>query len=158
MKQPVLFCRHTVHGLFPAHQGCPLEISFPSACPPARPLTAPQTWLFYTFPVCLPWISLIFGLIVLALVQIQGLGRHPALVRVVQPVLTGLAIGATLLKLSLMHAQQQRAPAAALNAAPDPTESANPAYLSGEQQQHRLSGRLRLAGEGGVCKCGRKWR
>ncbi|KAI7837872.1 hypothetical protein COHA_008359 [Chlorella ohadii] len=89
-----------------------------------------HTWLFYTFPVCLPWISLIFGLIVLALVQIQGLGRHPALVRVVQPVLTGLAIGATLLKLSLMHAQQQRAPAAALNAAPDPTESANPAYLS----------------------------
>lgn len=101
------------------------------ATPPAPPPSR-QTWLFYTFPVCLPWISLIFGLIVLGLVQIQGLGRHPALVRIVQPVLMGLAVGATLLKLSLMHVAQQRTPAAALDAVLDATESATPAYLSGE--------------------------
>lgn len=43
-----------------------------------------------------------------------------------------LAVGATLLKLSLMHAEQQRAPALTLDGRPDPAESANPAYLSGE--------------------------
>jgi hypothetical protein len=58
--------------------------------------------------VCLPWISLIFGAVVLGLVQIQRLGAHPAMIRVVQPVLTGLAVGATLLKLLLMRAAQQQ--------------------------------------------------
>lgn len=76
----------------------------------------------------------------LGLVQIQGLGRHPALVRIVQPVLMGLAVGATLLKLSLMHVAQQRTPAAGLDAALNPTESANPAYLSGEWREREEAG------------------
>lgn len=79
----------------------------PPLCP-ALPCPTLQTWLFYTTGVCLPWISLIFGAVVLGLVQVQRLGAHPALIRVVQPVLTGLAVGATLLKLLLMRAAQQQ--------------------------------------------------
>ena len=45
-----------------------------------------------------------FGGVVLALAQIQRLGGHPALQRVVQPVLTGVAVAATVLKLLLMSA------------------------------------------------------
>jgi len=65
--------------------------------------------------VCLPWISLIFGAIVLGLVQFQRLGAHPALTRVVQPVLTAVAISGALLKLFLMaraHERAAREPAA----------------------------------------------
>ena len=103
-----------------------------------------QTWLFYTTGVCLPWISLIFGAVVLGLVQIQRLGGHPAMIRVVQPVLTGLAVGATLLKLLLMRATQQQQnqgvlPAAAGGAGggagPDATSLP---YASGEPAALRM--------------------
>ncbi|EFN52920.1 hypothetical protein CHLNCDRAFT_138505 [Chlorella variabilis] len=69
-----------------------------------------QVALFYTTGVCLPWISLLFGATVLGLVQIQRLGSHPSLIRIVQPALTVVAVAATLLKLLLMRAQQGQAP------------------------------------------------
>ncbi|KAL4440260.1 hypothetical protein ABPG75_003261 [Micractinium tetrahymenae] len=78
-----------------------------------------QCWLFYSTGVCLPWISLLFGAVVLGLVQIQRLGSHPALTRVAQPVLTAVAVAATLVKLLLMHAAEREvARAAAAGGAP----------------------------------------
>ncbi len=59
--------------------------------------------------MCLPWISLLFGLVVLGLVQIQGLGGHPTMTRVVQTVLTALAVTVTVVKLLLVKSQQDKA-------------------------------------------------
>lgn len=93
---------------------------------PTADATHPQAALFATTPLCLPWISLLFGGVVLALAQIQRLGGHPALLTVVQPLLAGAAVVATVLKLLLMGAAAARVPALAGSAGPAPS----PAYLS----------------------------
>lgn len=75
----------------------------------------------------------------LGLVQVQRLGSHPAMTRVAQPVLTAVAVAATLVKLLLMHAAQQRevAHAAAADGASAAQVPALPSdtdlpYFSGE--------------------------
>jgi hypothetical protein len=86
-----------------------------------------QVALFYNAGVCLPWISLLFGATVLVLVQMQRLGGHRALLSVVQPTLSAIAVGATLIKLVLLRMQRERSPqAVALS-----TEAPDAAYLSG---------------------------
>ncbi|PSC67659.1 methyltransferase type 11 isoform A [Micractinium conductrix] len=75
-----------------------------------------QTWLFYTTGVCLPYISLLFGGIVLTLVQFQRLGGHQALVRIVQPVLTAVAVAGVLLKLVLLQIEASKVSATELDA------------------------------------------
>lgn len=94
----------------------------------------PQMWAFYTTPVCLPWISLLFGAIVLALAQSQRLGAHPALARIVQPALTALAVATTVLKLTLLRAQHDAGSSAVLDAVgggPGAPAESSPLYLSG---------------------------
>ena len=103
-----------------------------------------QVALFYTTGVCLPWISLLFGATVLGLVQIQRLGSHPSLIRIVQPALTVVAVAATLLKLLLMRAQQGQAPQVlALDA-----DEASSIYLSGARQSSEGWHSWSLAGWG----------
>ena len=108
----------------------------PRLLPPRAPL--PQAALFATTPLCLPWISLLFGAVVLGLAQVQRLGAHPALQTVVQPVLAGAAVAGTVLKLLLMGSAAAAARVAAAGgdggdalaggAVPGPAPS--PAYLS----------------------------
>lgn len=87
--------------------------------------------MFLTTGVCLPWISLLFAVVVLGVAQAQRLGGHLALIRVVQPVLTVVALGATLLKLLLiMRAQRARAPHLAMDPAAAATATNLP-YMSG---------------------------
>ncbi|KAL4427343.1 hypothetical protein ABPG77_003252 [Micractinium sp. CCAP 211/92] len=83
-----------------------------------------QCWLFYSTNVCLPWISLLFGAVVLGLVQVQRLGSHPAMTRIVQPVLTAVAVAATLAKLLLMHGAERREVARAAAAGSPPAVQA----------------------------------
>lgn len=97
-------------------------------CPRAPPPL--QVTLFFTTGVCLPWISLLFGGLVLVLAQVQRLGGHPALIKVVQPVLTGVAVATTLLKLELLRHAEQRVSAAEASAAAL-RQLASSAYLSG---------------------------
>ncbi|KAI3431554.1 hypothetical protein D9Q98_004603 [Chlorella vulgaris] len=89
-----------------------------------------QSSVFLTTGVCLPWISLLFAVVVLGVAQAQRLGGHMALIRVVQPVLTVVALGATLLKLLLiMRAQRARAPHLAMDPAAAATATNLP-YMS----------------------------
>ena len=96
--------------------------------PFCRRCSWPQVALFYNTGVCLPWISLLFGAVVLALVQLQKVGGHPALFRVVQPALGAVAVAATLLKLLLMQRHARAAPRTP-STAEDPT--ADLFYMSG---------------------------
>lgn len=94
-----------------------------------------QCWLFYSTNVCLPWISLLFGAVVLGLVQVQRLGSHPAMTRIVQPVLTAVAVAATLAKLLLMHGAERREVVRAAAAGSPPAVQAPDTdlpYFSGE--------------------------
>lgn len=103
--------------------------------------------VFATTGVCLPWISLMFAAVVLGLGQIQRLGEHPVLFRVVQPVLTAAAVAATLLKLLLLRAEHNRAGHMSLD--PDADNAVtNLPYVSGKSLatcgKHRCSRRSAL--------------
>ena len=69
-----------------------------------------QYSLFAATGVCLPWISLLFALVVLGLGQIQQLGAHPKLGTVVIPTLTTCAVALTITELLLLKASKAGEP------------------------------------------------
>lgn len=81
-----------------------------------------QYFLFVSTGVCLPLISLAFGLGVLALGQIQGLGRQPVISSSIIPALTASAVGLTIAQLLTMKASH--------NASPTLSNNDNLVYMS----------------------------